>query len=300
MKADIPAQKKINTRLNTELDLGAVSKILEKYERSPGNLIAILQEIQLKYKYLPEKALRMVADRTGRALVDVYGVATFYHSFSLNSRGKHHISVCLGTACHVRGAARIIEEFERQLKIKPGETTPDREFTLETVNCLGACALGPIVVIDGFYFSHVTASRVKLILKEARRGLDRKDISKDIRFFPISVNCPRCNHSLMDFKHMIDGYPSIRMTISFERKHCSLSLSSIYGSYNIICEEEIPLDAVINFFCPHCYGTLQSPMNCPECGAPMIPLIVQGGGIHQICSRRGCKEHRLDLSGVNV
>src|SRR5690606_22695369 len=104
---------------------------------------------------LPEQALREVADATGRPLVDVYGVATFYRAFSLKPRGKHVCTVCLGTACHVRGAPAVVSAFEKRLAVKAGETTSDEEFTLETVACLGACALGPIVVADGHYFSNV-------------------------------------------------------------------------------------------------------------------------------------------------
>ena len=129
----------------------AILKILETHRGERGELIAILEEIQAKYSYLPEEALRIVAEKTGRSLVDVYGVATFYKSFSLKPRGKHLISVCTGTACHVRGASNIAEAFGRQLGIKTGETTPDKEISLETLNCLGACALGPIVVVDGHY-----------------------------------------------------------------------------------------------------------------------------------------------------
>ena len=132
-----------------------ISGILEKHTENRGRLIAILEEIQAEHGYLPETLLRKVSDQTGYSIVDVYGVATFYRSFSLKPRGKHLIFACLGTACHVRGAPRVVEEFERQLGIKAGQTTEDKEFTLETVNCLGACALGPVVVIDGHYFSQV-------------------------------------------------------------------------------------------------------------------------------------------------
>jgi NADH-quinone oxidoreductase subunit E len=105
-------------------------------------------------------------------LVDIYGVATFYKSFSLTPRGKHVVSVCLGTACHVRGGPSVAEEFGRQLGVKQGETTQDRTFTLQTVNCLGACALGPVVVVDGHYFSSVGQSNVKSVVEKASKGLD--------------------------------------------------------------------------------------------------------------------------------
>ncbi len=150
-----------------------VARILAGHDGAHGALIAVLEEVQSEYGYLPEEALRAVAGQTGRSLVDIYAVATFYRSFSLNPRGRHVIYVCLGTACHVRGAPMVVEEFERRLGIKAGETTHDGEFTLDTVNCLGACALGPIVVVDGRYFSNVDTAEVKGILKDVRAGLAR-------------------------------------------------------------------------------------------------------------------------------
>ncbi|MBL7136794.1 MAG: NAD(P)H-dependent oxidoreductase subunit E [Candidatus Marinimicrobia bacterium] len=276
-----------------------IEAILEKYSISRGGLISILQGIQSKYGYLPEKSLNIVSEKTGRSLVDIYGVATFYKSFRLKPRGKHLISVCLGTACHVRGGPVIAEEFERQLEIKAGETTPDKEFTLQAVNCLGACALGPIVVVDGHYFSNVNTTKVKQIINKAREGLDKVEIKTDERIFPVEVSCPRCNHTLMDPFNLIDGYPSIRVTTSFGRKHGWLRLSCLYGSYNTEVEYEISEDTVRNFFCPHCHAELIGVTNCPNCDAPMVSMIVRGGGMIQICSRRGCKEHKLDLNGIN-
>jgi NADH-quinone oxidoreductase subunit E len=260
-------------------------------------IISILEKIQARYGYLPEKELRSVAEETGKSLVDIYGVATFYKSFSLKPRGRHLVSVCLGTACHVRGGPTIEKEFEHQLNVKPGDTTKDKEFTLETVACLGACALGPIVVADGHYFSKVITPKVKQILDKTREGLDKIEIKTDQRIFPVEISCTRCNHSLMDSEHLIDGHPSIRVTISFERKHGWLRLSSLYGSYSIESEYEIPKDIIVHFFCPHCHTELRGAANCIECGSPMVPMIVKGGGVVQICSRRGCKGHMLDLSG---
>jgi NADH-quinone oxidoreductase subunit E len=278
-----------------------IEKIIEDHHNgNQAGLISLLEEIQAKYSYLPEEALRIVSQKTGHSLVDLYGVATFYRAFSLTPRGKHLISVCLGTACHVRGGERIASEFERQLAIQPGETTPDHEISLETVNCLGACALGPMVVVDGHYFSNVTVKKVEEIIQRARAGLDRIDIRSDERIFPIEVRCSRCNHSLMDKSRYIDGYPSIRVTVSFNFKHGWLRLSCLYGSFSVDYEYEVPLDEVVNFFCPHCHAELRSSSLCADCGAPMVPLLVRAGGMVQICSRRGCKGHMLDLTGVNV
>jgi len=264
-----------------------------------GGLVSILEDIQSKFGYLPEEALREVADKTGRSLVDIYGVATFYRAFSLKPRGKHLISACLGTACHVRGGPAIAQTIEDLLGIKAGETTPDNEYTLETVNCLGACALGPVVVVDGHYFPKVKASKVEEILDKTRIGLDAVEIDTDQRIFPVEVSCARCNHSLMDPRQPIDGHPSIRITVSFGQRHGWFALSSLYGSYNVDSEYEIPKDTIVHIFCPHCHAELIGGAECAECGAPMVPMIVRGGGIVQICSRRGCKGHMLDLDGVN-
>jgi len=274
-----------------------VSGIVEKHAGRRGGLIAILQDIQARYGYLPADALRAVAEKTNRPLVDIYGVATFYHSFGLKPRGKHMCSVCLGTACHVRGGPIIAEEFARELAVLPGETTSDRQFTLETVNCLGACALGPIVVADGHYFSNVTPVGVKDIVEKTRAGLDNVEVNTDQRIFPVEVSCARCNHSLMDPEHPVDGHPSIRVTLAFDGVHGHIRLSSLYGSYNVESDQEIPIGTVADFFCPHCHAHLTGSSNCPECSTPLVPMIVRGGGIVQICSRRGCKGHILDLGG---
>jgi NADH:ubiquinone oxidoreductase subunit E/predicted RNA-binding Zn-ribbon protein involved in translation (DUF1610 family) len=278
----------------------SITDILEKHKKSRGSLISILEDIQAKNGYLPAEALKAVAKQTGRSLVDIYGVATFYRSFSLEPRGKHLVSVCLGTACHVRGAPIVAEEFERQLDVKVGETTSDRQFTLETVNCLGACALGPIVVVDGHYFSNVSVGGVARILKKSRAGLDKIEVRGDRRIFPVEVSCPRCNHTLMDSEHLIDGYPSIRVIVSFGDKHGPVGLSALYGSYKVECEFDIPDDTVVHFFCPHCHAELIGAADCAECGAAMVPMIVRGGGVVQICSRRGCRGHMLDVEGMGL
>ncbi len=263
-----------------------------------GGLITLLEEVQAKYGFLPEDKLRQIASQTGRSLVDVYGVATFYRAFSLKPRGRHVVSCCLGTACHVQGGPRIAEAFTQELGIRAGETTSDREFSLETVNCLGACALGPVVVVDGHYSSKVRTSQVKDIVERTRQGLDAVEIEGDQRVFPVEVSCARCNHTLMDPRHVIDGLPCIRVTVSFGNKHGWLALSSLYGSYKVASEYEIPQDEIVNMFCPHCHAELIGGGRCGDCGAPMVPMIVRGGGVVQICSRRGCRGHMLDVGGV--
>jgi len=275
-----------------------VSRIIERQGNQRGGLISLLEEIQDHCSYLPQEALEMVAEKTGRSLVDVYGVATFYRAFSLKPRGKHLISVCLGTACHVRGGPAIAEEVQKHLGVKSGETTPDNEFTLETVNCLGACALGPVVVVDGHYFPKVKTSQVKDILDRARAGADRVSVETDPRIFPIDVSCAHCNHTLMDDSRTIDGRSSIRVMASIGPLHGWMALSSMYGSYHTESEFEIPPEAIVQLSCPFCHAELTGGAKCGDCGAPMVPMIVKGGGVVQFCSRRACKGHILDLGGT--
>jgi NADH-quinone oxidoreductase subunit E len=135
-------------------------------ENESETLISILQHIQEEDGYVPQEKLIETAKRLNIPLIDVYGVVTFYKSFSLKPRGRHLITVCLGTACHVRGGGRVVEEIGRILGIKPGETTEDGEFSLETVRCLGCCAIGPILVIDGRYYGQMTAIKVGSIIRK--------------------------------------------------------------------------------------------------------------------------------------
>lgn len=143
-----------------------IDRIIKRHKKEEGALVPLLQDIMKEYGYLPEEALKRIAQKLDISLSRVYGLATFYKSFSLTPRGKHLISVCLGTACHVRGAPRIVEKVERDLGIKAGETTKNLKFTLETVNCLGACALGPLVVIDGKYYGRINSAKIDKALKD--------------------------------------------------------------------------------------------------------------------------------------
>ena len=142
----------------------SIERILKRYNNQHSSIVAILQDIQSEHNYIPKECLVEISKQIDITLSSLYGIASFFKSFSLEPRGKHLITVCLGTACHIRGAPRIVEEIERLLGIKPGETTKDKKFTLETVNCLGCCAIGPLVVIDGKYTGKVTIYKVKEIL----------------------------------------------------------------------------------------------------------------------------------------
>lgn len=150
------------------MDVSAIDAIIERYEANPSAILAILQDVQAKEKYLPKEVLEYVGEKLQIPLNKIYRIATFYRAFSLQPRGRHEICVCLGTACHVRGAPRIVDQLNLQLGIRPGETTKDRQFTLETVNCLGVCAAGPVVAIDGQYFGKMTPGKVEGVLKQFR------------------------------------------------------------------------------------------------------------------------------------
>ena len=143
-----------------------VAAIINKYNADKEQLIPILQDTQTEFHYLPKEALTQVSDAMGVPLSRVYSVATFFKAFSLKPRGKHLVNVCLGTACHVRGTSKVLEQLERSLEISRGETTSDFKFTLETVNCMGCCALGPVVNIDGEYFGQISADKVDSLLAQ--------------------------------------------------------------------------------------------------------------------------------------
>ena len=147
-----------------EPDISPVTEIVERYEGQKRKLISILQDIQRVYGYLPRNALNLVAEKLDLHEIEVFSVATFYKGFSLEPKGEHVITMCMGTACHVRGAPSIAETIEKLLGIKAGETTEDRKFTLETVNCLGACAIGPVIVIDGDYHGQMNVLKARELL----------------------------------------------------------------------------------------------------------------------------------------
>ena len=142
-----------------------VEAIVDNYQRNKGLLISIIQDIQAEYNYLPKEALIQVSQSLDIPLSQVYSVVTFFKAFSLEPRGRHLINVCLGTACHVRGGGKILESLERELGINAGKTTGDRKFTLETVNCVGACALGPIVIVDGEFSGQMATNKVKPLVE---------------------------------------------------------------------------------------------------------------------------------------
>lgn len=146
-------------------DLHKVDEVLKHHNHNASQLIGVLQDVQGIYNYLPRVALEHVAKKLDVPESRVFHVATFFRAFSLKPRGKHSIHVCLGTACHVKGAQRVLEELERELDVKAGDTTKDGKFTLETVNCVGACALGPVIIKDGEYHGRMTTEKISKELK---------------------------------------------------------------------------------------------------------------------------------------
>lgn len=143
-----------------------IKAIVNKYGNSQGQLVSILQDIQGEDNYISREAIQHVSETLGVPLTQVYSVATFFKAFSLKPRGRHIVNVCLGTACHVRGAARVLSRIEQELSIFNGDTTGDGRFTLESVNCVGTCALGPMVVIDGEYSGQMSTDKVSKLLKK--------------------------------------------------------------------------------------------------------------------------------------
>jgi NADH:ubiquinone oxidoreductase subunit E len=153
-----------------EVDVEKLNTILNKYGGDKPYILAMFQDIQKEYRYLPKDALKYICDKLNIPFSKGYEVATFYKTISLNPRGKHTIHVCLGTACHLRGGPNILDAFERKLYVKKGNTTEDGNFTLESVNCLGACALAPLVRVDEKDFGKATPVTVNKIISEFKDG----------------------------------------------------------------------------------------------------------------------------------
>ena len=152
----------------TPEQVAELDKIIKKHKGKPGGLIPVLEEAQVTLEYLPMSVQKKIAQELNLPLSRVYGVVTFYSFFTMTPRGKHTVRVCLGTACYVRGGKAIKETLEKEFGIKEGETTPDRMFTLETIRCLGACGLGPVVVVDEDVHGRMKPSKVKEMMVQYR------------------------------------------------------------------------------------------------------------------------------------
>jgi len=146
-----------------------IDTIMKNHFWEESALISILHEIENLYNYLPDWALRHISEKLNIPMIQVYGVASFYNAFHLKPRGKHLIRVCEGTACHVKGGQRVMEELERKLNVEAGETTEDLNFTLERVNCLGCCALGPIVMVDDNYYGKMSPVKLGPLIMQLKK-----------------------------------------------------------------------------------------------------------------------------------
>jgi NADH-quinone oxidoreductase subunit E len=146
------------------MDTAKVEAIISKHNGDATALLAIMQDVQAEENYLPREAVEHIAKKLEIPISRIYSMATFFESFHLEPRGKHICTVCMGTACHVRGAQRLVEQLERDLKIKSGGTSEDGLFTLEEVNCVGACALGPLVIVDGKYHGNTTSAKISKVV----------------------------------------------------------------------------------------------------------------------------------------
>jgi NADH-quinone oxidoreductase subunit E len=179
---DLSPEEEKKIREQEEMMIADIAEQLKSFGRSSGELIPVLQMIQNRYSYLSSDALKLVADHTGATTSEVYGVATFYNQFRFNPPGKHRIRVCLGTACHVKGGDIILENFERKLGIRYGETTPDREFSIERVACVGCCALAPVAIIDEKTQGGMAPSRVEGILLgfEIEKEKEERERQKEV------------------------------------------------------------------------------------------------------------------------
>jgi NADH-quinone oxidoreductase subunit E len=153
-----------------ELDTTKLDETISKYRSDRSLLLSMFQDIQREYRYLPKEAIKYVCEKLNIPVIKGYELATFYKSLSLVPRGKYTIHVCMGTACHLKGAPGILEAFERELNVKRGSTTEDMLFTLESVNCLGACALAPLVRIEEKDYGKVNQTIVKNIIEEYKKA----------------------------------------------------------------------------------------------------------------------------------
>ncbi|MDZ7844309.1 MAG: NAD(P)H-dependent oxidoreductase subunit E [Anaerolineales bacterium] len=151
-----------------EVELSTVDEIIDQHGLTERALIPTLLGIQEKYHYLPPEALNRVVERMSVPAIQVHQVAEFYKALSLEARGRHIATVCLGTACHVQGGGRLIDHAARTLEVEPGNTTEDMQFTLEGVNCLGCCNLAPVMTVDGKYYGNMVASKVEKVLDQYR------------------------------------------------------------------------------------------------------------------------------------
>ncbi|MCK4667667.1 NAD(P)H-dependent oxidoreductase subunit E [Candidatus Dependentiae bacterium] len=151
------------------MEAAALIAVIDNSVKNDSGLIPILEDVQNNFGYILEEAVQIISKKINRPASEIYGVATFYKSFSLTPRGKHLITVCVGTACHVRGGSKIVDALSRELKIDPGETTEDLNYSLEAVNCLGCCAIGPVIVVDDEYYGEMTTQKALNLVSKLKK-----------------------------------------------------------------------------------------------------------------------------------
>lgn len=152
-----------------------IQSTIDRYQEGQISLVGVLQDVSSLFGYLPEETLRDIAREIDVPISTFYSLVTFYNSFRLEPIGKKHVCVCTGTACHVRGAERVLDTMERELDLEAGQTSDDLEFTLETVNCLGACALGPLVTVNGEYHGNIDQKKVHKLVRKIRKKTEDAD-----------------------------------------------------------------------------------------------------------------------------
>lgn len=189
-----------------------IDSIIERHSAKASGLIMILQDIQAHLGYLDPETILRVSEKLGIPKAQVYSVATFYKSFSLKPRGKHKVDICEGTACHIRGASVLMSQVSDELGIKPGETTDDGELTLNSVHCVGACAMAPVAVIDGVYHGSVTASDLKKEIRKCCSDQSSTDaVQEEVDEIPVITE--RIS-SQDDFSRLVSKVPSDKVAIS--------------------------------------------------------------------------------------
>jgi len=149
-----------------DVDIKKVNEIISRYDQSEESLLAILQDFQREFHYVPEEGMKRLSDVLSVPESKIYAMGTFYKTLSLEPRGKHTVKVCMGTACHLKGAGQILEAIERELGVKRNHTTVDKRYTIESVNCVGACAMAPVVVVNENYYGHMWPSKIMDVLNK--------------------------------------------------------------------------------------------------------------------------------------
>ena len=156
--------------MEQQIDVEKIKEVINAYPKEPRYALAIMQDVQHHFNYIPRESLELLSTHIGTPVVKLYSMATFYKALKLNARGKHILKVCDGTACHIKGSTQLLDAIKRQLGIVSGETTEDSMFTLETVNCLGACAIAPVLVIDEVYYPQMNEAKLTELIRTIREG----------------------------------------------------------------------------------------------------------------------------------